>query len=140
LTIFSPARHKGCMINLALAAHLFWCLVAWNHAAPTEARRDDLSLIAQDIASTDATFEEAETLVAICKHESECRTKAVGDGGLSRGAFQVRGKDASAKAALSAMRWSMRACKDLSLYAGFGRCGGDPATLASLVDPTLPRR
>jgi len=124
-----------------MLATILYCLLAWCNVAPLDtARHNELAELAADVAATDATEAEAELLVAICVHESRCRPHAVGDGGLSRGAWQVRGRDVSASAALARVRWSMAACGDLSLYAGFGRCGGDPAVLASLMDPTLPRR
>lgn len=104
------------------------------------ARAIELANVAADIASTDASESEALTLVTTCVHESRCHTNAVGDHGAARGAWQVHGRDVGARAALARVRWSVRACGDLSLFAGFGRCGGDPAVLASLLDPALPRR
>ncbi len=108
-----------------MLAHILYCLLSWSNVAPLDMVRHN---------------ELAELLVAICLHESRCHPGAVGDGGKSRGAWQVRGRDVSASAALARVRWSVAACGDLSLYAGFGRCGGDKAVLASLMDPTLPRR
>ena len=128
-------------MNPTIAAHALVCLLSWAHPRSNDAPRlRELADIAAQIGATDASEEESETLVAVAIHESNAHLRAVGDGGLSRGAWQVRGRDISARAALAKMRWSMRACGDLSLYAGFGRCGGDPVVLTSLIDPTVPRR
>lgn len=106
------------------------------------ARAIELSNLAVEVAETGATDDEAAELVAACIHESRCHTKAIGDGGQARGAWQVHGRDASATEALRRLRWSERACGvgDLSLFAGCGRCGACPEIVASLLDPTLPRR
>jgi hypothetical protein len=132
---------RGTM-NPTLAVHALICLLSWLHPSPTNVPRlRELTMIAADIGQTDATPEEAELLVAVCAHESNCHVRAVGDGGLSRGAWQVRGRDVSARSALAKLRWSMRACGGLDIYAGCGGCGRCPAgLLESLVDPTLPRR
>ncbi len=115
-------------------------LVLWLPPRTAD-RVEELVAIAVQVAETDATEGEARLLAAIAVHESRASLHAVGDGGLSRGAWQVRGRDASAGAALRAVRWSFRVCGDLSAYAGCGRCGSCPAgLLASLADPTLPRR
>lgn len=102
----------------------------------------ELANVASDIASTDATETEAAELVAICIHESRCTPHAVGDGGAPGGAFQVRGRDISAIGALAKLRWSERLCGPggLAPYAGGRRCGDVPEVVASLLDPTIPRR
>ena len=119
--------------------YLYGLLIAF-YQPQTWPRVEELAAIAADIASTDATDEEAELLVDICIHESRCSLKAVGDGGRARGAWQVRGKDASAAEALRRVRWSYAICGDLSAYAGCGRCGSCPNIVKSLGDPSLPRR
>lgn len=103
-------------------------------------RTEELAAIAWDVASTDATEEEGLLLAKIAIHESRAHLHAVGDGGLSRGAWQVRGRDVGAAGALAKVRWSRRLCADLSAYAGCGRCGSCPEIVASLGDPALPRR
>ena len=125
-----------------MLAHILYCLLAWCNVAPLDAaRHNELANIAADVASTDATTDEAELLVAICVHESHCHLRAVGDGGRARGPWQIHGRDTSAAAALARIRWSMAACGNLSIYAGCGRCGACPdGLLDSLMDPTLPRR
>ena len=121
--------------------HILTVLLLWCHPNPSDVTRlAELSAIAADVASTDADETEGELLVAVCVHESRCRAHAVGDSGAARGPWQVHGRDVSAREALSRLRWSLRACHDLSLFAGYGRCGGDGAVLESLMDPTLPRR
>jgi hypothetical protein len=123
-----------------MIAHILTVLLLWTHPDPRSLRRlTDLETVALDIASTDATAEEAETLVAVCVHESGCRPRAVGSDG-SVGAFQIRKGPGTAAEALRRLRWSASVCGDLSLYAGCGRCGACPEIVASLVDPTLPRR
>ena len=117
---------------LMLLAHL-------GHPKTIE-RAVELANVAADIASTDASDNEAALLVAICLHESNCHREAIGDGGKSRGAWQVRGRDVSAAGALAKVRWSMRVCGNLAPYAGARRCGDVPDVVASLIDPTLPRR
>jgi len=106
------------------------------------ARAVELANVAADVASTDATEDEAAELVTACIHESRCHPTAIGDGGAARGAWQVHGRDADARGALARLRWSERACGvgDLSLFAGCRRCGACPAIVASLLDPSLPRR
>jgi hypothetical protein len=103
-------------------------------------RAVELANVSALIAATDATETEAATLVAIAIHESRASLRAVGDGGSARGAWQVRGSDASVEQALRLVRWSVATCGDLSLYAGCGGCGRCPEIAASLLDPTLPRR
>lgn len=121
--------------------HVLTCLLLWLHPNPTNVTRlTELSEIAKDIASTDATETEAETLVAICLHESRCHLKAVGDGGKSKGPWQVQQGDPSAATALSKVRWSMTLCGNLAAYAGAKYCNAVPWTVQSLLDPTLPRR
>ena len=111
---------------------------------PQADRVEELVELAQDVASTDATEEEAVVLVNICVHESRCSARAVGDGGRSRGAWQVRAArgvvGTGAAAALAKVRWSRKICGDLSAYAGCGRCGSCPDVVRSLMDPKLPRR
>ncbi len=125
-----------------MLAQILYCLLAWCNVAPLDApRHNELATLAADVASTDATTDEAELLVAICVHESHCHLRAVGDGGRARGPWQIHGRDTSAAAALARIRWSMAACGNLSFYAGCGRCGACPdGLLDSLMDPTLPRR
>lgn len=121
--------------------HALTCLLLWLHPSPADIPRlTELATIASDIGAATTDETDAEVLVAECVHESGCRLHAVGDGGAARGPWQIHGRDLSAREALARTRWSMRACGDLSLFAGFGRCGGDPAVLSSLLDPTLPRR
>lgn len=125
------------MYSLIYILLLTWC---YPQTGGTWERVEELAGIAADIASTDASEEEARLLVAICVHESRCHTKAVGDGGLSRGAWQVRGRDVGAAGALAKVRWSKAICGDLSAYAGCGRCGSCPEVVKSLGDPGVPRR
>jgi len=111
----------------------------------TIARAVELANVAADIAGTDATEDEAAELAMIAIHESRAHRAAVNDrdhGGRRVGAWQTGGDDPSAEAALRLLRWSERACGkgDASLYAGCGRCGACPEIVASLLDPTLPRR
>ena len=129
------ATKAGTMIHSLVYA----LLVLWLHPRTAD-RVEELVSIAADVADTDATEGEARLLASIAVHESRATVRAVGDGGLSRGAWQVRGRDVSAAGALAKVRWSYRLCADLSAYAGCGRCGSCPAIVASLVDPTLPRR
>jgi hypothetical protein len=108
------------------------------HSRPVE-----LANVAAEIAATDATDDEAAELVTACVHESRCHAGAVGDGGQARGAWQVHGRDASAAEALRRIRWSERVCGGpghLELFAGCGACGRCPEIVASLLDPSLPRR
>lgn len=115
-------------------------LCHWLGVASTPERAVELGNVAILIASTDADADEAALLAAVCIHESRCALGAIGDGGLSRGAWQVRGRDASVTAALRNLRRSRRICGDLTLYAGCGNCGSCPEIVASLQDPSLPRR
>jgi hypothetical protein len=125
----------------AMLLHILSCLLLWLHPDPRNTRRlAELELVALDIASTDASEEEAEVLVSVCLHESRCHLRARGDGGHALGPWQIHGPDPSAAEALRRLRWSWGACGDLSLYAGCGRCGACPDVVASLLDPTLPRR
>ena len=111
------------------------------HPNPTNVRRlTELAQVAADIASTDATQDEARMLAAIAVHESNARPAAVGDGGHSRGAFQVWDGPPTAREALKRLRGSLEACGTAELYAGCKRCGGCPRIAASLVDPSIPRR
>ena len=103
-------------------------------------RAVELANVATLIAVTDADEDEARALATIAIHESRASLRAVGDGGSAHGPWQVRGPDASADRALYLVRWSVAACGDLSLYAGCGGCGRCPEIVASLLDPTLPRR
>ena len=122
--------------------HTLTALLLWTHPNPVDVGRlQELASVAADVATTDASDVEAEELVAVAIHESNVHPRAVGDGGRARGAWQVHGRDASAREALSRLRWSERACHDLSLFAGCGGCGRCPdGLLASLLDPTAPRR
>jgi hypothetical protein len=124
-------------MNLTL--HVVHFLLQYLGAPHSMGRAIELANVAADIASTDATESEAELLAAICIHESRCHVAAVGDGGRARGPWQVHGRDGSAREALSRVRWSYQGCGDLSLFAGFGRCGGRPEVLESLIDPSRPR-
>ena len=127
---------------MTIYSHALVCLLAWIHPNPSNvARLKELAAIAVEIARTDATETEAEELVAICIHESGCRTRAKGRDG-SVGAWQIHppAKAYDAAEALARVRWSVDTCGDLSLYAGCGRCGTCPAIVESLVNPTLPRR
>jgi hypothetical protein len=124
-----------------LYSHVLSCLLLWVSPNPANVKRlSQLVTVAADIASTDASVEEAELLAAIAIHESMVVPGAKGDGGKAIGAFQVRGKDGSAREALRRVRWSYAVCHDLSAYSGCGRCGSCPEIVASLQDPTLPRR
>jgi hypothetical protein len=120
-------------------AYLYVFLVTFFNPH-TAVRIDELASIAMEITETGATEDEGLLLVGICIHESRCTRGAIGDGGLSRGAWQVRGRDVGASAALAKVRWSYGVCGDLSLYAGCGRCGSCPDIVRSLEDPTLPRK
>jgi hypothetical protein len=120
-------------------AYLYVFLVTFFNPH-TAVRIDELASIAMEITETDATEDEGFLLVGICIHESRCTRGAIGDGGRSRGAWQVRGRDVGAAAALAKVRWSYGVCGDLSLYAGCGRCGSCPDIVQSLEDPTLPRK
>lgn len=123
--------------------HALTCLLLWLHPSPSNVTRlTELVTIAADIDSTDATEVEVEELVAICLHESRCHLRAVGDGGKSLGPWQVQGGGDSAAVALAKLRWSERICGvgGLAPYAGARRCGDVPWVVASLLDPTLPRR
>jgi len=133
----------------------FLLLACYPHA--TADRVEELVAIAEDIATAGApagdapaatgtalgapaTEEEVRLLVGIAVHESRAPLHAVGDGGLSKGPWQVRGPRHDATAALERVRWSYRICGDLSAFAGCGRCGSCPEIVKSLGDPTLPRR
>jgi hypothetical protein len=119
------------------------CLLQWLSPNPSNVRRlSELATIASDIAHTDATIDEALELAAIAVHESRAHLHAIGDGGRSHGPFQIQGGPPTAREALLRLRWSQQRCGvgDLSLYAGFGRCGVRPDVSASLLDPTIARR
>jgi hypothetical protein len=149
----SPGGRSLLMHNFPIFVHVLTCLLDWLHPRATNVRRlTELSVIARDVASTDASSEEAEELAAVCIHESGCVLGARGKDG-SIGPWQVRppAKSFGAGEALKRLRWSEGVCGkgDLSLYAGFGYCVGHSASpegdarravLASLLDPTLPRK
>jgi hypothetical protein len=125
----------------SLYLHTLTCLLLWLHPDPRNVKRlAELTEVARQVAVTDASDEEAELLVAICIHESRCHLSAVGDGGKSIGAWQVQGGDPSAVGALAKLRWSLSLCGNLAPYAGGKRCGDVPWVVASLADPSLPRR
>jgi hypothetical protein len=110
------------------------------HTRPVE-----LANIAAEIAATDATDDEAAELVTACVHETGCRYGVESrDGRGAKGPWQVEGsRDVSAKEALRRIRWSERVCGGpghLELFAGCGACGRCPEIVASLLDPSLPRR
>lgn len=131
------------MQNLYL--HTLTCLLLWLHPDPRNVKRlAELTEVAQQVAVTDASDEEAELLVAVCVHETGCVDHAAWDGSPCFGPWQVCRPSESfdARAALRLLRWSQGACVlgDLSLYAGCGGCNRCAAIVASLIDPTLPRR
>lgn len=100
--------------------------------SPTNARRlGELSRIAADVASTDATEGGARLLGSIAVHESGAREGAVGPLG-ERGPFQVHRGPPTAAEALRRLRFSVEQCGDLSLYAGCRRCGGCPGLVRGL--------
>jgi hypothetical protein len=126
------------MIHYALALELRWCRPDFRNVE----RLRELVTIAADLESTDASDVETEELVAIEVHESRCHLNAVGDGGASKGPWQVQRGDPSAAGALAKLRWSESICGPggLAPYAGARRCGDVPWVVASLLDPTIPRR
>ena len=123
--------------------HVLTALLLWLAPSPRNVGRlTELVTIASDVASTDASDVEAEELVAICIHESRCHLGAIGDGGKSRGPWQVQGGRHDARGALDRLRWSEGLCGPggLAPYAGARRCGEIPWVVASLLDPTIKRR
>jgi hypothetical protein len=130
---------------LALSCLLKWAFAVQDpHLARHVGRIRELQQIAVLIAKTDADEEEAVGLAAAAFHETGAvLTDKRGDGGKSKGPFQVQGplgRDHGATTALVVYRWSVATCGDLSLYAGCGRCGACPEIVVSLADPTVERR
>lgn len=97
------------------------------------ARLQELATVAADVASTDATLEEARLLASIAVHESGVRPRAVGRGG-ERGAFQIMppARSYGAREALRRLR-----LQGLDGYAGCGskRCPELAAALAKYANP-----
>lgn len=87
----------------SLSQALLICFVAW--VEPHSFRRyTELSVISEDIASTDANEDEALLLASIAMHETMARLDVVGKLG-ERGAFQVMPPgDPHAKEALRRLR------------------------------------
>jgi hypothetical protein len=126
------------MTTLAI---LYLLLAHLGHPKTIE-RAVEISNTAAKIAWTNADADEAAELATIAIHETGCVDHPAWDGSACFGEWQVCGERTDAGAALELLRWSERTCGkgDLSLYAGCGRCGACPEIVASLLDPTLPRR
>lgn len=109
----------------------------------------DVRALAEAIAASDATWEEAQWLAAIAYRESSYRLRAVGDHGRSLCAYQLQGApravltDAAlcTRLALHAFRASARLCpaQPMAAYAG-APCGSVVAGRISRDRDALRRR
>ncbi len=118
-------------------------LIAHLGVASSPERAIEYANVATLVLEATDDADRAHELVAIAIHETGATWPT--DGGVDGddcGPWQVRGGGCSAADALALVQWSESVCGkgDLSLYAGCRQCGACPAIVASLMDPTLPRR